>query len=77
MLKVVFNLVLSANQLPDMSGTEKKAFVMAQLKDLDIIGYNEEKASMIVDIAVGIFKCEGTKKIIASSRTCCRKRSFQ
>ena len=54
MIKENFNLVLSASQLPDATGPQKKEIVMAQLKDLDIPGYDEEVASMAVDIAVRI-----------------------
>ena len=37
MIKEIFNLVLSASQLPDATGADKKALVMAQLKDLDMM----------------------------------------
>ena len=77
MIKEIFNLVLSASQLPDATGADKKALVMAQLKDLDIPGYDEEVASMAVDIAVRIYKCEETKKLILETKTCCRKRLFK
>ena len=77
MIKEIFNLVLSASQLPDATGADKKALVMAQLKDLDIPGYDEDVASMAVDIAVRIYKCEQTKKIILESKTCCRKKFFK
>ena len=50
---------------------------MAQLKDLDIPGYDEEVASMAVDIAVRFYKCEETKRIIQENKTCCRRRFFQ
>lgn len=77
MIKEIFNLVLSASQLPDATGADKKALVMAQLRDLDISGYDEEVASMAVDIAVRIYKCEETKKLILETKTCCRKRLFK
>ena len=77
MIKEIFNLVLSASQLPDATGPEKKLIVMAQLKELDIPGYDEEVASMAVDIAVRIYKCEETKKIILQTKNCCRKKFFQ
>jgi len=77
MIKEIFNLVLSASQLPDATGPDKKAYVMAALKELDIPNYDEEVASMAVDIAVKIYKCEETKKLILETKTCCRKRFFQ
>ena len=77
MIKEIFNLVLSASQLPDATGADKKALVMAQLKDMDIPGYDEEVASMAVDIAVRIYKCEETKKLILETKTCCRKNFFK
>ena len=82
MIKEIFNLVLSASQLSDVSGPEKKALVMAQLKDLDIPGYDEEIASMAIDICVKIMKCEETKKFLLETknicrRRCCRKNSFK
>ena len=77
MIKEIFNLVLSASQLSDISGPEKKAIVMAQLKELSIPGYDEEIASMAVDICVRIYKCEETKKLILETKTCCRKKFFQ
>ena len=77
MIKEIFNLVLSASQLPDATGADKKALVMAQLKDLDIPGYDEEVASMAVDIAVKIYRCEETKKLILETKTCCRKKFFK
>ena len=61
MIKEIFNLVLSASQLPDSTGPEKKAIVMAQIKELDIPGYDEDVASMAVDIAVRVYKCPETK----------------
>ena len=76
MIKHIFNLVLSASQL-DASGADKKKVVMDALKQLDIPGYDEEVASMAVDIAVKIYKCEETKKLILETKTCCRKRFFQ
>jgi hypothetical protein len=76
MIKEIFNLVLSASQL-DASGADKKKVVMDALKQLDIPGYDEEVASMAVDIAVKIYKCEETKKLILETKTCCRKRFFQ
>ena len=69
-------MVLSASQL-DASGADKKKVVMDALKQLDIPGYDEEVASMAVDIAVKIYKCEETKKLILETKTCCRKRFFQ
>ena len=77
MIKEIFNLVLSASQLRGEGGADKKALVMAQLKDLDIPGYDEEVASMAVDIAVRIYKCEETKKLILETKTCCRKKFFK
>ena len=77
MIKEIFNLVLSASQLPDSTGPQKKEMVMAQLKDLDIPGYDEEVASMAVDIAVRIYKCEETKRLILETKTCCRKKFFK
>ena len=77
MIKEIFNLVLSASQLPDATGADKKALVMAQLKDLDIPGYDEDVASMAIDIAVRIYKCEETKKLILETKTCCRKKFFK
>ena len=77
MIKEIFNLVLSASQLPDATGADKKALVMAQLKVLDIPGYDEEVASMAVDIAVKIYRCEETKKLILETKTCCRKKFFK
>ena len=77
MIKEIFNLVLSASALPDATGPEKKAIVMAQLKDLDIPGYDEEVASMAVDICVRIYKCDETKKIILQTKNCCRKKFFK
>ena len=76
MIKQIFNLVLSASQL-DASGADKKKVVMDALKQLDIPGYDEEVASMAVDIAVKIYKCEETKKLILETKTCCRKKFFQ
>jgi len=76
MIKEVFKLVLSASQL-DASGADKKKVVMDALKQLDIPGYDEEVASMAVDIAVKIYKCEETKRMILETKTCCRKRFFQ
>ena len=69
-------MVLSASQL-DASGADKKKVVMDALKQLDIPGYDEEVASMAVDIAVKIYKCEETKKLILETKICCRKRFFQ
>ena len=77
MIKEIFNLVLSASQLPDSTGPEKKAIVMSQLKDLDIPGYDEDVASMAVDIAVRIYKCPETKKLLLETKTCCRKKFFK
>ena len=77
MIKEIFNLVLSASQLPYATGADKKALFMAQLKDLDIPGYDEDVASMAVDIAVRIYKCEETKKLILETKTCCRKKFFK
>ena len=77
MIKEIFNLVLSASQLPDATGPQKKEMVMAQLKELDIPGYDEEVASMAVDIAVRIYKCEETKRLILETKTCCRKKFFK
>lgn len=77
MIKEIFNLVLSASQLPDASGPEKKLIVMTQLKELDIPGYDEEMASMAVDICVRIFKCPETKKLLMQSKNCCRKKFFK
>ena len=77
MIKEIFNLVLSASQLPDATGPEKKAYVMAALKDLQIQGYDEEVASMAIDIAVKIYKCEETKRMILGAKTCCKRRFFQ
>ena len=77
MIKEIFNLVLSVSQLPDATGPQKKQMVMAQLKDLDIPGYDEEVASMAVDIAVRIYKCEETTKLILETKTCCRKKFFK
>ena len=77
MIKEIFNLVLSASQLPDSTGPQKKEMVMAQLKELDIPGYDEEVASMAVDIAVRIYICEETKKLILETKTCCRKKFFK
>ena len=76
MIKEIFNLVLSASQLSDISGPEKKAVVMAQLKQLDIPGYDEEIASVAVDICVKIYKCDETKKLILETKSCCKKRFF-
>ena len=69
--------MLSASQLPDATGTEKKAFVMAQLEELNVPGYDEEVASMAVDIAVKVYKCEETKRMILGAKTCCKRRFFQ
>ena len=77
MIKQIFNLVLSASQLPDASGADKKKVVMDALKQLDIPGYDEEVASMAVDIAVKIYKCEETKRMILETKTCCKRRFFQ
>ena len=77
MIKEIFNLVLSASQLPDASGPEKKAIVMGQLRDLNIVGYDEDVASMAVDICVRIYKCEETKKLILETKNCCRKKFFK
>jgi hypothetical protein len=77
MIKEIFNLVLSASQLPDSTGPEKKAIVMAQLKDLDIPGYDEDVASLAVDICVRIYKCDETKKIILETKTCCKRKLFK
>ena len=76
MIKEIFNLVLSASQLSDISGPEKKAVVMAQLAQLDIPGYDEDIASMAVDICVKIYKCDETKKLILETKSCCKKRFF-
>ena len=75
MIKEIFNLVLSASQL-DASGADKKKVVMDALKQLDIPGYDEEVASMAVDIAVKIYKCEETKRMILGAKTCCKRRFF-
>ncbi len=77
MIKEIFSLVVSASQLPDSSGTEKKAIVMSQLKQLDIPGYDEDIASMAVDICVSIYKCDETKKLLLETKACCRKRFFK
>ena len=77
MIKEIFNLVLSASQLPDSSGPEKKALVMSQLKQLDIPGYDEDIASMAVDICVSIYKCDETKKLLLETKSCCKKRFFK
>ena len=77
MIKQIFTLVLTASQLPDATGPEKKAYVMAALKDLQIQGYDEEVASMAIDIAVKIYKCEETKRMILETKTCCKRRFFQ
>ena len=77
MIKEIFNLVLSASQLPDASGPEKKALVMSQLKQLDIPGYDEDIASMAVDICVSIYKCDETKKLLLETKSCCKKRFFK
>ena len=77
MIKEIFNLVLSASQLSDASGPEKKAIVMSQLKELDIPNYNEDIASMAVDIAVKIHKCDETKKLILETKSCCKKKFFK
>ena len=76
MIKEIFNLVLCASQLSDVSGPEKKNIVMAQLKELKIPGYDEEIASMAVDICVRIYKCDETNKLILETKTWCRKRFF-
>ena len=76
MIKEIFNLVLSASQLSDISGPEKKSVVMAQLAQLDIPGYDEDIASMAVDICVKIYKCDETKKLILETKSCCKKRFF-
>ena len=76
MIKEIFNLVLSASQLSDISGPEKKAVVMAQLRQLDIQGYDEEIASMAVDICVKIYKSNEIKKLILETKSCCKKRFF-
>ena len=76
MIKEIFNLVLSASQLPDSTGSEKKAYVVSALKELQIPGYDEEVASMAVDIAVKIYKCPKTKRIILETKTCCKRRFF-
>ena len=76
MIKEIFNLVLSASQL-DASGADKKKVVMDALKQLDIPGYDEEVASMAVDIAVKIYKCEETKRLILETKSCCKRRFFQ
>ena len=77
MIKQIFNLVLSASQLPDATGPEKKAYVMAALKDLQIQGYDEEVASMAVDIAVKVYKSDELKQMILETKTCCKRRFFQ
>ena len=77
MIKEIFNLVLSASQLSDASGPEKKAIVMSQLKELDIPNYDEDIASMAVDIAVKIYKCDETKKLILETKSCCKKKFFK
>ena len=77
MIKEIFNLVLSASQLPDSSGPEKKALVMSQLKQLDIPGYDEDIASMAVDICVSIYKCDETKHLLLQTKSCCKKRFFK
>ena len=50
---------------------------MSQLKELDIPGYDEDIASMAVDIAVKIYKCDETKKIILETKSCCKKKNFK
>lgn len=77
MIKEIFNLVLSASQLSDISGPEKKAVVMGQLRQLDIPGYDEDIASMAVDICVKVYKCDETKKLILETKSCCKKRFFK
>ena len=76
MIKEIFNLVLSASQLSDISGPEKKAVVMAQLAQLDIPGHDEEIASVAVDICVKIYKSNEIKKLILETKSCCKKRFF-
>ena len=76
MIKEILNLVLSASQLPE-SGSEKKAIVKAQLKELDIPGYDEAAASVAIDICVRIYKSDETKKFILKTRICCKKKFFQ
>ena len=77
MIKQVFGLVLSASQLPDATGPEKKQYVMSALKELDIPGYDEEVASMAVDIAVRIYKSDELKQMLLETKTCCKRRFFQ
>ena len=77
MIKEIFKLVLSASHIPEANGADKKKVVMDALKQLEIPGYDEEVASMAVDIAVKIYKCEETKRMILGAKTCCRRRFFQ
>ena len=77
MIKENFNLVLSASQLPDATGPDKKAYVMAALKELDIPNYDPEVASMAVDIAVRIYKSDELKQMLLETKTCCKRRFFQ
>ena len=77
MIKEVFKLVLSASQLPDATGPGKKAYVMAALKELDIPGYDEDVASMAVDICVKVYKSDEVKRMIVDTKTCCKRRFFQ
>ena len=77
MIKEIFNLVLSASALPDSTGPEKKAYVMAALKELGIPGYDEEVASMAVDICVKVYKSDEVKQMIVDTKSCCKRRFFQ
>ena len=76
MIKEVFKLVLSASQL-DASGADKKKMVMDALKQLDIPGYDEDVASMAVDICVKVYKSDEVKRMIVDTKTCCKRRLFQ
>ena len=77
MIKQIFTLVLTASQLPDATGQEKKQYVMSALKQLDIPGYDEEVASMAVDIAVKVYKSDEVKRMLLETKTCCKRRFFQ
>ena len=77
MIKQIFNLVLTASARPDSTEPDKKAYVMAALKELDIPGFDEQTASMAVDIAVRIYKSDEVKQMIEDTKTCCKRRFIQ
>ena len=68
--------MLSASQL-DASGADKKKMVMDALKQLDIPGYDEQTASIMIDVCVRVYKSDEVKQMIVDTKKCCKRRFFQ